>query len=73
MKKGDPITIREIRNGVMIEPAYDFKKDLDTVRADKEKIAFQSADDFVTWIKGHFFIYEVPKWDDDDNNARDMP
>jgi hypothetical protein len=67
MNKGDPIKIEEIHNGVMITPAPSPFKDPDISQFQvKNIIAFQNADDFIQWIKTHFSIFEVPKWDDDE-------
>jgi hypothetical protein len=60
MKKGDSIIIREIHNGVEIFPYVR----PDECRVNKEIIAFQSADDFIKWIKCHFSVYEQPSWSD---------
>ena len=62
MKRGDPIEIREIHNGVMISPALE-RHGAGIAILDKELIAFQSADEFIKWIKSHFMIYEQPNWD----------
>ena len=62
MQKGDPINIKEISNGIMIKPSCGRPGEC---IADKEIIAFDSADKFIEWIKTHFNIYEAPKWDDD--------
>ena len=62
MKKGQAVTISEIKNGVMIQPTYN---SIPTACNEREIIAFDSADKFIEWIKTHFQIYEVPKWDDD--------
>lgn len=61
MRRGEPVTIREIHNGVMIEPI----SQRGTCVSDKEIIAFQDAESFIGWIKQHFSIYTAPKWEDD--------
>lgn len=62
MQKGAPINIREIHNGVMIEPAHNSPG---VCTSDKEIIAFQDAESFINWIKQHFSVYTIPKWDND--------
>ena len=64
MRKGDPIEIKEIHNGVLINPSI---SSLIPGRAtnDKETIAFQSAEEFIKWISSHFCIYEQPEWNND--------
>ena len=66
MKREDKIIIRKIKNGVMIEP---FNNDGGMSDIDAEIIAFQNAEDFVKWIKGHFNVYLVPGWDDEKGNT----
>ena len=59
MKTGDTIIISEVHNGVMIKP----KVHACEMCADEDIIAFQDAESFISWIKQHFQIYEIPKWD----------
>jgi len=66
MKREDKIIVRKIKNGVMIEP---FNKDGGMSDIDAEIIAFQKAEDFLAWIKGHFNVYAVPSWDDEKGNT----
>ena len=60
MKNGAPIEIAEISNGVIIKPVNNNPQEY---WEDRKAIAFQSAEDFIAWIKQHFSMYEQPKWD----------
>lgn len=63
MKRGDAIVIREIHNGVMIEPCNQ-----NMSATFKDTIAFQDAESFIKWIKAHFGVYTIPNWEDEASN-----
>jgi len=56
MKRGDSITIKTICNGVMIEPYPQYEK-----AEDRRNIVINHAEEFLSWIKNHFEICEVPE------------
>ena len=57
MDKGDPIIIKEIHEGVVIET---FDNGRETLTG-KERREFKNADHFLKWLKQHFSIFEVSK------------
>lgn len=63
MKKGEPIEIKEIHNGVLISPVRS-STPLGERTNEKEFIAFQSAEEFTKWISIHFCVYKQSTWDD---------
>jgi len=75
MKRGDSIIIREINNGVMIEPNWNQGVQANSPNSNEDLIAFQDAESFTNWIKTHFSIYTQPSWDNNkaDNTAYIQP
>lgn len=65
IEKRAPITIREIGNGLMIEPARHMQG---TCTLDENILAFNEPDDFFAWIKSHFLIYDTQRLNDEMND-----
>ena len=60
MKRGESIIISGIQKGVLVEP-------YNKATNGKKFITFTNADKFLEWIRMHFQIYEVSKWERENN------